>query len=144
MTYQTNPLLVSAALEMALQAYDLGARQSGRTTALLDAVKAGDVVLCASLAEQRNLAYQLRGRGIRADVRIVGANYPDVQRFLQGLGAGTRVHLHHDWAKKFYEQELLGARRHMEAVVGMLASFAEHQPEPVTRNEPTTWKEIKL
>ena len=33
MTYQTNPLLVSAALEMALQAYDLGARRSGRTTA---------------------------------------------------------------------------------------------------------------
>lgn len=135
MTYQTNPLLVSAALEMALQAYDLGARRSGRTTALLDAVKAGDVVLCASIAEQRSLTYQLRGRGIRADVRIVGANYPDVQECLRRLNAGARVHLHHDWVKKFYEQELLGARQHMEAVVGMLASFAEHQPEPVTRKD---------
>lgn len=126
MTTQTYPLLVGAALEMALQAYGLGARQSGRTTTLLDAVKAGDVVLCADIAEQRNLRGRLRERGINADVLIVPPSYPDVLERLHRRNVGVSVHLHHDWVNKFYEQELLGARRHLGAILDAL------KPEPAT------------
>lgn len=120
MNHQLDPQQLGAALAMALQIHQAGARCSGRTQALIDILRPGDVVVCAGIAEQRGVRARLRERGVNAEARLAAANYEGVRHLMHGLPSTTRVFLHHDWIAAFYEAEIGRARRHLGQVQELL------------------------
>ncbi len=112
------------ALRVALEAVEIGARRSGRTTRMLDQVRDGDVVVCATAREVDRLTRLLAERRIKARVTMAAGHY-DVPR----PRAPGRIHFDHDWLRLRYLDAIEGVRIDLE-------QFAPPRPAPAGEAKP--------
>mgnify|MGYP000302334208 CR=1 FL=1 len=104
---------IGAALQGTQQVYFRSARQTGRTTALLESLKPGDHVVCAdakSVARYKRLIEELGVKNIRLSVVAVN----DPQSLFEKPTAEGRTVFDHTWLELFYTRQLEEATRFID------------------------------
>ena len=99
---------IGAALKGVTEIYFQSARRTGRTTALLESLREGDVVVTASATSARHLCDQVRARGL-LEVGVV-VSHPERAYELRE-NKGRRIVLEHSFIEKVYRQALERAAR---------------------------------
>lgn len=99
-------------LRAALNLFEQGARRSGRTTRMIEALRNGDTIICASGAYAGELTRLIgRERPELISVRVfVCETFEDAYRRTRGAG---RVILDHEWVRVFYHRALDQAEREL-------------------------------
>lgn len=98
-----------------LRMYELGARGSGRTSRMIEKVRAGEAVVCLNGAHASHVIRVLRERGIVARVVTCGPDVGDLARTLDGYRGA--VHLDHCWVHEWYSASIINATRDLEGVI---------------------------
>lgn len=100
---------IGAAVEGAARVYFQSARRTGRTTSLLESLKDGDRVCCATGAEAQHLERQCRERGLQVQVITLPPNLA-YSIFDRGTPEGRTI-FDHGWVERYY----MGALEHARA-----------------------------
>lgn len=129
---------IGAAIYGAARVYFQSARRTGRTTALLDGLKDGDRVCCATSAEARDLERQCKERGLKVQVFTLPPN-----RALQVFDRGTpqgRTIFDHGWVELYYLAALENARTELDHLQREASGFgAAHFETRAMARELANW-----
>lgn len=121
-------------------------RGEGRTTAMLDALKSGDLVVVATAEEVRRVQHQMRDRVrpkeapagfVEPRILFASADYTGVDKIMQAsakLADGGALILSHDWVDAFWRFRLRDGLSTLESLVTRFGRGAGPQPfdRPVT------------
>lgn len=93
------------ALQRAMQMFDMGGQQSGRTEAMLFSARPGDVIVTKDFREHNWLERKMRSLGL-SGIRVVVVS-PTREAAGRRLSSLTGVtHFSHDWVEAFFRHEL--------------------------------------
>ena len=117
---------IGTALRAMLCNYSQTARQTGRTTSLIESVKTGDCVVFANTREAKRVQNLLKERNIHIDcVTAHPADAPSLYR--DNLGTSGRMLFDHTWVEEFYRIEL---DKLIESVDRFQTRLSHVDPEP--------------
>lgn len=105
---------IGGALRGIFEGFTHGARLSGRTTRMVEAVRSGDVIICRDDADIRHVKLRLKDRGDLLDVRVVTAKYAFCGNFARNLHRVGKVYFTHGLVEEHYEQALKRADYDLE------------------------------
>lgn len=91
---------IGNAVQGMLHTYVTTARQSGRTTSLLESLKDGDRVVCVSAREADRLKHLCRERALKVDFIVVEPRQP--QTLFQRPPPEGRTIFDHTWVESYY------------------------------------------
>lgn len=128
---------IAAALKTALEMFEMGSRQSGRTERMLAQLKPGHRIICADPREAERLRRQVRERGIK-DVVITSAD-PKLP-LLAGPFARDRCRpttADHDWIYKRFMAAIRDVEASIEHELRMISGARREMPQwPEAAEEP--------
>lgn len=113
---------IGNALMGAARIYFQTARQTGRTTSLLQSLKDGDRIATNLPQEAARLRRELAHRGLKVEVIVLDTAHPDPTRF--GTPQG-RTLLDHTWVEQFYVQALQRAAREVDEIQALMTGWGE-------------------
>ncbi|MGN8004139.1 hypothetical protein ACTJKQ_13205 [Acidovorax sp. 22279] len=129
---------IGAAIYGAARVYFQSARRTGRTTALLDGLKDGDRVCCATGDEARHLERQCRERGLQVQVFTLPPNQA-FQVFDRGTPQGRTI-FDHGWVELYYLAALENARAELDHLQRQASGFgAAHFETRAKARELANW-----
>jgi hypothetical protein len=91
---------IGSAMKAMAAMYVHGARGTGRTTSLVESVKAGDRIVFAELREATRVERLLRERGV--DVKCIVVPVREAERVFQRPPSEGRTIFDHAWVEQFY------------------------------------------
>lgn len=123
-----------AALNLALRMFEHNARASGRSTALIDAVEDGDVIVVS--ANRMGLHYQDLARRAEKKIKILIRDPKEEMQWVDvaPLRPG-KTHFDHDWLFQHWtwvlqkEQERIAAAVNFNSLSNEQRAFRRTQPE---------------
>jgi hypothetical protein len=112
---------IGAALQLALRMYVQGARQTGRTTSLIESLKDGDRVVCLDNREAKRLEGLCRERRIK--VKCVAVSRHDAESLFHSGTPEGRTIFEHTWIEAFYEMTLRRAAEQIDHLERELSGY---------------------
>jgi len=104
---------IGHAMQAMVRVYIQGARQTGRTTSLLESLKDGDRVVCATPKHAGDLERRCRQRGLQVDVVVVEPQQAHDDIFKRAPAVGRTV-FDHAWIELYYQHVLERAARDID------------------------------
>jgi hypothetical protein len=95
---------IGAALQGAARVYFQGARRTGRTTSLLDSLRGGDRIVCASRQEARSMEQLCHERKLKVECIVVAPSGLD--RLIERGTSQGRTLFDHGFVEQYYAQAL--------------------------------------
>jgi len=92
--------------------YTLAARQTGRTTSLVESVKDGDRIVCYSPQEAAQLKRLCQARGVTVDCVVINLRSPET--IFQYPTPSGRTIFDHVWVEHYYLRVLAQAQRDLD------------------------------
>jgi hypothetical protein len=122
---------IGPTLQASLSMYTEHARQTGRTTRLIDSLKEGDRVVCLNARESERIRRLIQERGLKG-VEMV-TNHPDEAGELLGrLPTPQGLTLfEHTWVEEYFRRELEKASSRLRELQNALSGYGE--PHRITR-----------
>lgn len=105
---------IGLAVKAAASIYFQGARQTGRTTALLGSLKDGDRVVCVDAVQAERLRRQAVERGLTIETVVVSPTTPERLRE-RGTPPG-RLIFDHVWVERYYMAAIERAQRDIDGL----------------------------
>lgn len=130
---------IGAALLGSGNIYLRAARQTGRTTSLLNSLKDGDRVIVPTERQQRRWQSLLAERQLKVEVRWFSV---DRLHDLYHLGTGDRqTRFEHTWVEEFYIRNLEDSIRHLDELQQRLSGWGEaHERTRRQAQELARWE----
>lgn len=114
---------ISTAVRSMVEVYSATARQTGRTTKLLDGLKDGDRVICLDGREGKRLEGLCRERGLKVKVLACGVKTVN-EPFQAGTSQGRTV-FEHTWVEEFFRYRLQEAEEDLSHLQRELSGYGE-------------------
>ena len=129
---------ISTAMRGMAKMYFSSARQSGRTTQMLDSLKDGDRIVCLNEQEARRLKGLCRERKLNVQVLVcLPHSYQDL--FRQGTPQGRTV-LDHSWVEQLFLDNLESTATHIDKLQTELSGYGEAHRETARQyRQPGLW-----
>lgn len=99
-------------LLLAFEGFEQNRRASGRSTAMFNSLKNGDVVVCVNIEQGRLVHNAARERGVQ--VEVLASTPPELPVGLHG--SDRRVHFDHEWVTAFYRAGILRTASQFNAI----------------------------
>ena len=100
----------------AVETYITAARQTGRTTSLLESLRDGDRVVCRTQGEANDLDMRCQERGLKVAFLVVPTYAPN-QVFSLGKGTSKgRTLFDHGWLEDYYKRLIRDAQAAVDFV----------------------------
>ena len=103
---------IGAAAQGAFEVYVASARQTGRTTSLVESLKDGDRVIFINYVEARRVERMCEDRGIKIETQVVDPRSPS--KVFENHTARGRVIFDHSWVEDFYRLALQNASKELD------------------------------
>lgn len=130
---------IGAAMRGMHEVYTQSARQTGRSTSLLDSLKDGDRVVCLVPQEARRLEGLARERGLK--VEFVTCPVGDAQRLFEHGTPQGRTIFDHTWVEAYYLRRLEDAERDIDRLQKELSGWSEaHRQTQRAAREIMRWR----
>lgn len=114
---------ISTAVRSMVEVYCMTARQTGRTTKMLDGLKDGDRLICLSGNEARRLESLCRERGLK--VTVSARKVRETARLFEiGTSQGRTV-FEHTWVEEFFRYRLQKAEEDLDSLQRELSGYGE-------------------
>lgn len=104
---------VGAALRASLEAFEIGARRSGRTYRMVQAAGDRDRIVCSTRDEARRVERLVRDAGKKTKVTWLPADRNPADHLLRCEG---KTIFDHGWVHRFYTEAIGHAEKHLEAI----------------------------
>jgi len=124
---------IGAALLGAAQIYFRSARQTGRTTSLLESVKDGDRIVVRTHQEEHHLKRMLELRGLKVGILVIDPSTPG--KVFEHPKSQGRTIFDHMWVEKFYEMALKYASKELDHLQRESSGFGTAHYETRRRYE---------
>lgn len=125
---------IGSVLLTSLAAYTHTARQTGRTTRLINSLKDGDRVLVGSDSEQRHLTDLVKRRGLNVEIRHMRADRHPSWAVENGMSMSAgRTYFEHTLVEQFYRDAITRTAAEILDVEIHLSKWSERHEE--TRDE---------
>ena len=125
---------IGAALEGAALIYFRSARQTGRTTSLVDSLKTGDFVVFLEAREADRVKMLCKERGVEIGIAVIDPKRPeDIFNKTGSLKADGRMLFDHSWLEAFYLFRLQEAARHVDELQKAVSGYGEAHRETKRR-----------
>lgn len=133
---------IGSALLTSLETYTHTARQTGRTTRLINSLKDGDRVLVGSDTEQRRLKDLVKRRGLNVEIRLARADRLPAGAVENGtrMSAG-RTYFEHTLVEQFYRDAITRTAAEIHDVEIYLSKWSDRHEE--TRDEAARMAELQ-
>lgn len=135
---------IGNAIKASLQIIGITARQTGRTTLLVESLKDGDRVLTPTDREAARLRALIAERRVSAEVVVVSA-----QRFAEyvhttgSLPGEGRLCLDHTLVEDIYRRNIEGTEEFLDTAVKRLSGYgAAHRETRRRAEEMTRWEAV--
>ena len=96
---------IGAGLLVAANIYFRSARQTGRTTSLIESLKDGDRIVVRNRQEEYYLKRRLEGRGLKVDILAIPPATPE-QLYRHATSQGRTI-FDHQWLEDYYNITLV-------------------------------------
>ena len=103
---------IGTATQAAFEIYAVSARQTGRTTSLVESLKDGDRVIFTNSVEARRVEIMCEARGIKIETQVVDPRTPS--KVFDRQTAQGRVIFDHSWVEEFYRLSLQKASEEID------------------------------
>ena len=103
---------IGTATQAAFEIYAVSARQTGRTTSLVESLKDGDRVIFTNSVEARRVEIMCEDRGIKIETQVVDPRIPS--EVFNNCTAQGRVIFDHSWVEEFYRLSLQKASEEID------------------------------
>ncbi|HZG29915.1 MAG TPA: hypothetical protein VE079_15785 [Ensifer sp.] len=100
-----------------MEVYQMMSRHTGRTTAMLNAVKSGDCIIVSTPREREHFRHILAERRPVPDVEILVINPNSPDRPPGKCSRYGNVHFDHDWLFHFHQGAFLKSRTFLDFMV---------------------------
>jgi len=128
---------IGAAMRGVMGVYFTGARQTGRTTAMIEAVNDGDRIIFADSKEAARVERLLLHRG--KSVTCLTISPRDSRFFNIGTGQGRTI-FDHSWVEHYYLNAIDTAGKEIDHFQGQLSGFGEAHYETQSKaREISKW-----
>lgn len=118
--------------------YFQSARHTGRTQALIEAVKDGDRICFTSEREARRVVRLIKERGINVDYIVADPKTPD-SLFQKGTGQGRTI-LDHSWVEEYFLRGIENMQKDIDYFETQLSGYgATHRKTKRQAEELAKW-----
>jgi hypothetical protein len=124
---------IGNAVKGAVEVLFMSARRTGRTTALLEALKDGDRVVCANEASARHMIYELRKWRKKVNVFVVPVKEPN--RLFSRPPSDGRTVFDHVWVEDYYRAQIEEAAKDIDHWQAQSSGFGAAHVETRKRAE---------
>lgn len=124
---------IGNAVKGAVEVLFMSARRTGRTTALLEALKGGDRVICPNESSARHMRLELQKWRKKVSVLVVPVDNP-AALFERGTSEGRTV-FDHPWLEGYYASELRRAAERVDHWQAQSSGFGAAHVETRKRAE---------
>jgi hypothetical protein len=124
---------IGNAVKGAAEVLFMSARRTGRTTALLEALKDGDRVVCPNEASARHMRHELKKWRKKVAVFVVPVNEPN-KLFSQPSSDGRTV-FDHVWVEDYYRAQIAEAAKDIDHWQAQSSGFGAAHVETRHRAE---------
>lgn len=114
---------IGTALKALQEVYFRSGRSSGRTMAMVSALKTGDLVCFTQQREANRVKKMCEERGVTIDVIVVDPNHPE--RLMERGTAKERFVFDHSWVEQYYQRELEESGKRLKFFTERLTGFGE-------------------
>lgn len=108
--------------------YLQASRRSGRTTMLLDSLRAGDRVCCATRSDAEYLRRKCMQR--KLDIEIIHVPPENAYRLLERERSKGRTVFDHMWVEQFYLNAIHDCQQHIDGLQERASELNESPIEP--------------
>lgn len=130
---------IGAAMRGMHEVYVQSARQTGRSTYLLDNLKDDDRVVCLTTQEARRLEELARERGLKT--QFVTCPIENVAKLFEHGTPQGRTIFDHTWVEAFYLRRLENTEREIDHLQKELSGWGEaHRQTQRAARELARWK----
>jgi hypothetical protein len=127
---------IGAALSAMVDIYIISARQSGKTTALVESVKEGDRIYFLTRKEADRVRHLCAERGVTVECIVRGID----DQALRGTAQGRSI-FDHRWVEEFYKASIIRAQREIDAMEQMDSGYgAPHRETRRKALELSKWR----
>lgn len=126
---------IGAAIRGAINIYFRCARQTGRTTSLVESVQDGDRVVFADHQEARRVQRLWRERGVEVGYAVVDPKTPERLFELEYGPAKGRTIFDHSWVEQWYEIALNRASSELDTLAREMSGYGEAHRETKRKME---------
>lgn len=131
---------IGAAVKGMLRGYFMGARQTGRTTSLLESLRDGDRVCCATAKEAARLTTLCKEWNLDVHCFVVDPRTPQ-EVFSIGTAQGRMI-FDHRWVEQFYELQLEACTETIDKLQRQTSGFgAAHIETQLRARELAKWQQ---
>ncbi|OYY46273.1 MAG: hypothetical protein B7Y56_03210 [Gallionellales bacterium 35-53-114] len=128
-----------AAMQGMAQMYFRSARQTGRTTSLVESVKSGDRIIFADSQEAERVRRLCLARGVKVDCVTVEPKTPE-RVFARGTPEGRTI-FDHSWVEQFYLYAIEQTMRDIDHLERQSSGYgAAHRETKYEMEEITKWR----
>jgi glutamine cyclotransferase len=121
--------------------YSQTARQTGRTTSLIESLKDGDRVCCATTEEARHLKRMCRDRGLQ--VTVITLPIRDAHRIFERGTSQGRTIFDHTWVERYYMAAVERAQDEIDQLQREASGWgAAHEKTRAQAREMARWDPI--
>jgi hypothetical protein len=118
---------IGQAMQAAARIYFQSARRTGRTTSLLDSLKDGDRICCATSKEAARLERMCHERKLKVECIVIDPASPE--RLMERPTSEGRTIFDHSWVEQFYADTLERARNAIDNFQRETSGFGEAHRE---------------
>lgn len=130
---------IGAALQGMAQMYFRSARQTGRTTSLVESVKDGDRIVFMDVKEANRVRRMCELRGLVVECVVFDPETPD-RAFERGTPVG-RTLFDHSWVEQYYRNAIGKAKREIDFFERQSSGNSEaHQETRRCAEEVNKWQ----
>lgn len=129
---------IGNAMRALAHAYIQTARQSGRTTRLLDSLKDGDRVVCATPREAEVLTKKCRERGLKVDCISVPPG--EIHRLLDRKKSERRTVFEHTWVEQFHLYQIERTAAEIDGFEDVLSTWDGIGKDPRPKPFRADWR----
>jgi hypothetical protein len=124
---------IGAAMRGMLLNYQYSARQTGRTTSLVESVKDGDQVVFATRQEAERVERLIKERGINVKCIVVDPKEPNRLMERATLHGYGRTIFDHTWVEQFYANAIEHAANVIDTLQRETSGYGEAHRETARR-----------
>lgn len=124
---------IGAAMQGMARIYCQSARRTGRTTSLVESVKAGDRIVFADSREAERVRLLCLERGVEVECIVVDPKTPE-RAFERGTPEGRSI-FDHSWVEQWYLLALENARAGLDHLERETSGYGEAHRETRRRYE---------
>ena len=130
---------IGQAMEGMARAYFQASRATGRTVSLIESVKDGDRIVCATRLEAQRLKQLCKERGVEVACIVVPPHSP--QRLFDGGTPQGRTVFDHTWVEIFYTEAIKRCQADIDKLQEMASGYGEPHRETLRRaQEMMKWR----